>query len=141
MGGGVMMLKPLNQGPPAEEFLVKHWSIVPGPGSGNPSYPFLYDPPRYDVVRATNLGFAGQNEPVPHLANFKNHWVVEYPIGEPQSDDPVYDPSYGYGPFASELTHKQASIDFFYIVTGAAWYLRQPVNADIELSYIRQDLP
>jgi hypothetical protein len=52
---------------------------------------------------ANQPGIPGQNNPEPPPF-FGNHFVVEY-------QGSVYDPSYGAGPFASELDHKNAAID------------------------------
>ena len=52
---------------------------------------------------ADQMGIAGQRNPNPP-PEFSNHWVVKY-------DSQIYDPSYGAGPYASELLHQNAAID------------------------------
>jgi len=52
---------------------------------------------------ATQPGIPGQSNPKPP-PYFFNHFVVKY-------GGQVYDPSYGAGPFGSELAHENAAID------------------------------
>jgi hypothetical protein len=115
--GDDIQLKPVGQGGPPNDPC-----IGPGPNGALNStpqgddqaqdglfagthYPYLvFDAtgqPDGDV--ANQPGVEGQGNPEPP-ESFRNHWVVK--IGSQ-----VYDPSYGIGPYPSEVAHENAAID------------------------------
>ncbi len=64
-------------------------------------YPYFTPPPQGDAVEQPGIPGQFNTNPPPI---FFNHFVVKY-------GGQVYDPSYGAGPFASELAHENAAID------------------------------
>ncbi len=83
--------------PDADGFLVKSLEFV---GNGKRSGIFNYELGE-DVFNLNGIKAQGNKEP---RFEFGNHFVVK-------RNGAIYDPSYGSGPFASEIEHENAAID------------------------------
>jgi hypothetical protein len=108
-------------------------SLRDGQGSG--TYPYLLftwtdvwgtkGSPRGDA--AEQPGIAGQKNANPP-PEFYNHFIVKY-------DGKLWDPSYGAGPFASELDHKNGATDGIMTVIGVDLWGNKNASATQSLKY------
>jgi hypothetical protein len=90
-------------------FLVKDWNFI-DPGSSPGTYPFVFveDVDLFDDPSGAP-GQGNQNPP----GAFMNHFIVRH-------NEQYYDPSYGSGPFSSDLNWENASLDGLWTVGD--WY-------------------
>ncbi|MBF0547352.1 MAG: hypothetical protein HQM08_23120 [Candidatus Riflebacteria bacterium] len=89
--------------------LVKKWKFVP-PGTSSSTFPFEYIENK-ELFK--EYGIPGQGIDNPYYSAFLNHYIVQF-------EREYFDPSYGTGPFPSQLEWENSSLDGFAIRTSEA---------------------